>query len=199
MFIEQELLLLQENKYSYFMFIPPDMSYVKCFRKKLKESLYENSFSNEDISKILLAADEALTNSISANVNQKCKEYLICRWRIQNHKLTLFIFDYGKGLTLSNEMNKENIHQYNSEKMCNFDFFQEYLDKIKKYQESKKHDLPFQGTTKSHKNMGYGLKIIFSLMDNVRILYHSNEEISEKLRPDSNGSILELEFKSTQS
>ena len=86
---------------SYVMFLPPDMESVRQFRRQLRVSLAQNSFGEDDISQIVLAADEALTNSITANVSNHSEETIICRWRIENSKFTLLILDYGRGLKIS--------------------------------------------------------------------------------------------------
>ena len=169
---------------SYVMFIPPDMSFVKALRKELKNSLEQNDFSSESISQIILAADEAITNSISANVSNDSEETIICKWRIKDYKFSMLILDYGKGFKLS-ETNLD-------EEPKNLD---SYISNIKEYQKDQERKLPYSGETKSHKNMGKGLKIIRSLMDTVKILYHCNGKITENPNESKiNGSILELEF-----
>ncbi|HMV41303.1 MAG TPA: ATP-binding protein [Leptospiraceae bacterium] len=179
-------LLIQVADNSFVMFLPPDMESVRYFRKELRKTLMLNSFGEDDISQIILAADEALTNSITANVSNQSEETIICRWRIVDSKFTLFILDYGKGLKISETVNDS----YESPK--NLDH---YLDDIKEHQSSSAGQLPFGGVNKTHKNMGKGLKIIRSLMDTVKILYHNNETITDNpLENKINGSIVELEF-----
>lgn len=179
-------LLIQVADNSYVMFLPPDMESVRYFRKELRKTLMLNSFGEDDISQIILAADEALTNSITANVSNQSEETIICRWRIVDSKFTLFILDYGKGLKISETVSD------NYESPQNLD---SYLDNIKEHQSTSAGQLPFGGINKPHKNMGKGLKIIRSLMDTVKILYHNNETITDNpLDNKINGSIVELEF-----
>ncbi|PKA03228.1 ATP-binding protein, partial [Leptospira ellisii] len=63
-----ESMLVKHHGGSYVMFLPTDLTSIKELRSALRNSLTENRFSAKDISQIELAADEALTNSISANV-----------------------------------------------------------------------------------------------------------------------------------
>lgn len=185
--LRKKLLFLKENPDSYIMFLPPDMGCLKAFRKELKYSLKQHSFEENDISQIVLAADEALTNSISANLSNNSLENIICRWKIRETKFTLVVMDYGKGIKLNQDIS-------NCSDCEKADLIQ-YIEKIKKHQEKKSGILPFSGIPKIHRNMGHGLKIIKKLMDTVRVLYHCNGEISENLQEDNvSGSILEIEF-----
>ncbi|MCC5814981.1 MAG: ATP-binding protein [Leptospira sp.] len=170
------------------MFLPPDMACIKTFRKSLRQSLEANDFKNEDIVQIELAADEAITNSISANVTSNSEETIICRWLIRDMKITLFILDYGSGF-------KKNPVNDIPEDETNPNSMKGYLDKVKSHQASKPDCLPFNGIKMGHKNIGKGLKIIYSLMDSVKILFHSNGVVVDS--PDESnvsGSIVELEY-----
>ncbi|MCB1157118.1 MAG: ATP-binding protein [Leptospiraceae bacterium] len=180
---EGKLLFFKENENSYVMFIPPDMDATKTFRKELKFSLEQNRFSDDDISSIVLASDEALTNSISANLAQASKEIIICRWRIQGPKFVLFIMDYGKGF-VPTEADKKSYRKIH-----------DFLKDIQCHQDGKPGKLPFKGIHKIHRNMGQGIRIMRKLMDTVKVLYHANGEITETL-PEKNvyGSILEIAF-----
>jgi len=180
-------LFIQMPDNSYVMFLPPDMESVRQFRRQLRVSLSQNSFGEDDISQIVLAADEALTNSITANVSNHSEETIICRWRIENSKFTLLILDYGRGLKIS-----ETVSDNYEPAPRNLD---NYLGDIKQHQSDSPGKLPFGGVEKPHKNMGKGLKIIRSLMDTVKILYHNNETITDNpLDNKINGSIVELQF-----
>lgn len=179
-------LFIQMADNSYVMFLPPDMESVRQFRKQLRVSLAQNGFGEDDISQIVLAADEALTNSITANVSNHSEETIICRWRIVDSKFTLLILDYGRGLKVSESFSDD----YEAPRDL-----ENYLGNIKQHQTSSSGQLPFGGVNKTHKNMGKGLKIIRSLMDTVKILYHNNETITDNpLDNKINGSIVELEF-----
>lgn len=170
---------------NYVMFVPPDMKYVKLFRLEIQKTLETHKFTKEDIFQITLACDEALTNSITANISQNSEETIICKWRIQNMKFSLLILDYGKGFKMS-ETTMSNPTPTNLE---------DYTKQISDYQKQVDRKLPYDGIEKSHKNMGKGLKIIHSLMDTVKISFHSNAEILDT--PDVskiNGAILEIEF-----
>jgi anti-sigma regulatory factor (Ser/Thr protein kinase) len=182
-----EPLLLEPAPGSYAMFVPPDMSCVKVFRRALRESLQENKFQEVDIVQIELAADEALSNSVSANVSSASDETIICRWMIQDLKITLYILDYGSGFKPKSK--NEIMETDSSESM------ESYLDKIKTHQSGKPETLPFHGVKVGHKNVGKGLKIIHSLMDSVKIMFHANGEVIEE-GDDSriSGSIVELEY-----
>jgi anti-sigma regulatory factor (Ser/Thr protein kinase) len=177
-------LLLEPTPGSYAMFIPPDMSCIKIFRNALRESLKKNLFSDDDITQIELASDEALTNSISANVINHSEETIICRWMINDLKITLFILDYGSGYK-----SNPTIESHNASNM------EDYLQNIKKYQATKPETLPYNGIKVGHKNVGKGLKIIHSLMDSVKIMFHVDGEVTESA-DDSRitGSIMELEY-----
>ncbi|MBK8398142.1 MAG: ATP-binding protein [Leptospiraceae bacterium] len=180
-------LFIQMPDDSYVMFLPPDMESVRQFRKQLRVSLSQHSFKEDDISQIVLAADEALTNSISANVSNHSEETIICRWRIENSKFTLLILDYGRGLKISETVSED--YQPAPRNLDN------YLESIKEHQSESPGKLPYGGIEKPHKNMGKGLKIIRSLMDTVKILYHNNETITDNpLDNKINGSIVELQF-----
>ncbi len=180
-------MFIELSKHNYVMFIPPDMSYVKPFRKEIQNTLTKHNFNSIDISKIVLACDEAITNSITANVSQKSEETIICKWRIQDSKFSLLILDYGKGFKLS-ETTMNNPQP---------ESFEEYSKGITDYQKQVDRKLPYDGVEKQHKNMGKGLKIIHSLMDTVKISYHSNAEITDNPNVSKiNGSILEIEFDS---
>lgn len=182
-------LLIETIPGSYAMFLPPDMSCIKAFRKSLRQSLTDNLFQEEDIIQIELAADEALTNSISANVTSQSEETIICRWVIRDLKLTLYILDYGAGFKAkSSNLEPETDKPEN---------MKSFLNKIKTHQAGKPTCYPFQGVKMGHKNIGKGLKIIYSLMDSVKILFHTDGNVVED--PDSgtiSGSIVELEYDS---
>lgn len=177
-------LLLEPTPGSYAMFIPPDMSCIKVFRKALKESLKKNLFSDDDILQIELASDEALTNSISANVVNHSEETIICRWMISDLKITLYILDYGSGFRSNPKLES---HEPSS--------MEGYLENIKRYQSDKPGLLPFKGVRVGHKNVGKGLKIIHSFMDSVKIMFHVDGEVFEEVDESRiTGSIMELEY-----
>lgn len=181
-------LLIETQPGSYAMFLPPDMATVKIFRKSLCESLRKHGFQEEDIIQIELACDEALTNSISANVSNNSDETIICRWVIKDLKITVYILDYGSGLKIDSPDTSFTSANTSSD-------IQSYLQDIKNYQESKKNILPYKGIKVGHKNIGKGLKIIYSLMDSVKILFHSNGVVLDNPNAENiNGSIVELEY-----
>lgn len=186
--IFEKLLYVEEKPNSYVLFVPPDMDSVKFFRKQLRNSLEKNNFTHLNISQIILACDEALTNSISANICNGSEETIICRWRIEQSKFTLYILDYGKGLKMSESSQK-------TEPVCKNNSLKDFLKNLKNYQKATPGKLPYAGSLKKHRNMGQGLRIIQNMMDAVKILYHSNDDISEKIEKHKiNGSIVELEF-----
>ncbi len=163
------------------MFLPPDMSSVRLFRQELRKSLTENNFSNANIMQIELASDEALTNSISANVSCSCEETIICRWQIIGSKFTLYVVDYGSGIK---EKNSEEPNCFNS-----------FLNSVKSHQSQKSDKLPYNGKITKHNNMGKGLKIIRSLMDSVKISFHGEGKVAETANGFKVlGSILTLEY-----
>ncbi|PJZ71570.1 anti-sigma regulatory factor [Leptospira perolatii] len=170
------------------MFIPPDIGSIREFRKLLRESLVENRFSSKFIQQIELAADEALTNSISANCNSFCQETIICRWILRDSKITLWIVDYGKGLKAEKLEAACSKEKHSS--------LHELLEKVAKHQENKCEVLPFKGKLVSHRNLGKGLQIMHTLMDSVKVFYHSMEgRISMDPKADNiRGSIIELAF-----
>ncbi|MCG6194988.1 ATP-binding protein [Leptospira sp. FAT2] len=183
-----ESLLVKHNGGSYVMFLPTDLTSIKELRFALRNSLSENRFSTKDITNIELAADEALTNSISANVKVSSDETIICRWVIKDSKFTMWIMDYGSGLKsekLESIMNDSRISN-----------LKDYLNCIKQHQEKKCEILPWKGSQIPHRNIGRGLQIIQSLMDTFKIMYHCGEgKISSN--PDEKniqGSIIELGF-----
>ena len=183
-----KMIFVKENDDSFVMFLPPDMASVREFRKELKNSLEVHNFCGEDILQVELAADEALTNSVTANVKNHSEETIICRWRIDNYKLTLYIVDYGKGF------------KYEPEKCSGacMDLpksLRGYIDSIMRHQSDTKEHLPFSGVRQLHKNMGKGLHIVHTFMDTVKILYHTEESISDN--PEGSeimGSIMQLDF-----
>lgn len=183
-------LLVKHHSGSYVMFLPPDLSSIREFRRALRQSLEENTFISKDIQQIELAADEALTNSISANYNSSSEETIICRWIVKNSKFTLWIVDYGSGLK------KEKMEEQISEAKPSS--LQEFLKKVKTYQEGKCEVLPNRGTLTQHRNLGKGLLIMQSLMDSVKIMYHCKEGKISSDPTDSSirGSIIELAFDS---
>ncbi|MEM7181044.1 MAG: ATP-binding protein [Spirochaetota bacterium] len=187
--ISEKLLFVQEKPNSYVLFIPPDMSSVKFFRKELRRSLLANHFTEENTSQIVLASDEALTNSISANISNDSQETIICRWRIEDARFLLYILDYGKGLKMQDSMQKTSA-------VCDpHSSFADFIHSLKSYQKSTPGKMPYSGKEKIHRNMGQGLRIIHTLMDTVKIMYHSNDEIHEKIENHKiNGSIVELKF-----
>ncbi|MDV6236073.1 ATP-binding protein [Leptospira ellisii] len=183
-----ESMLVKHHGGSYVMFLPTDLTSIKELRSALRNSLTENRFSAKDISQIELAADEALTNSISANVKVSSDETIICRWLIRDHKFTLWIMDYGSGLKT------EKLEAMPADtKPSNL---KDYISYIQKHQEKKCEILPCRGSQIPHRNIGKGLQIIQSLMDSFRIMYHCGEgKISTN--PDAKnikGSIIELGF-----
>ncbi|MCB1141375.1 MAG: ATP-binding protein [Leptospiraceae bacterium] len=166
------------------MFVPPDMESVKRFRDEIKKSLEEHTFPGEDIQQIELACDEALTNSITANINNDSRETIICRWRISDEKFTLFIMDYGRGVP-SEQMKSI------QEKPKNI---QSIMERLKEAQKKNPKELPYGTNKKKHKNMGQGLNIIRNIMDTVKVFYHCNGNVSEMPEEKINGSIMEFEF-----
>ncbi|WP_210413020.1 ATP-binding protein [Leptospira semungkisensis] len=183
-------LLVRQHSGSYVMFLPPDLASIRDFRKALRQSLEENTFLSKDIQQIELAADEALTNSISANFNSSSDETIICRWVVKGSKFTLWIVDYGSGLK------KEKIEAQITETKPST--LQDFLKKVKTYQDAKCELLPLRGTPTQHRNLGKGLLIMQSLMDSVKIMYHCKEgRISSDPNDKSiRGSIIELAFDS---
>ncbi len=185
--MKDRFLFIKESENSYVMFLPPDMQSVRLFRQELTLSLERHSFPKEDIQQIELACDEALTNSISANVNNESDETIICRWKIQGQKFTLILLDYGRGVP------PEKIDPTKQSPASLADV----MDKFKQMQEESPRILPFSGVQKSHKNMGQGLRIITKLMDTVKIMYHGGDNtIQTNPEEGSNidGSIMELEY-----
>jgi anti-sigma regulatory factor (Ser/Thr protein kinase) len=180
----EDVIIVRDN-HSYAMFLPPDMLSVKRFRREIDTSLRDHQFSSEDVEQIKLACDEALTNSITANLKNESLETIICRWKIEHSTFYLLIMDYGKGVP--------------KEKIVNIDVPNSLLDIIEKF---KKNDLenpnflPFNGICKKHKNMGQGLNIIKKIMDKVSIHYHRMDGILESFSDSVDGSILEMEFSS---
>lgn len=183
--MRDKFLLIKENPSSFIMFIPPDMHSIKIFRAELTQSLEENNFPISDIKQIELACDEALTNAITANINNNSQETIICRWKIEGLKFLLTILDYGKGIP------KEKLEETESPKTL-----KEFIDHFHKLQTENTNVLPYGGKERKHKNMGQGLKIIKRLMDAVRIFYHGKGDIvnDPKEIPNIEGSILEIEF-----
>nr|WP_244288315.1 ATP-binding protein [Leptospira congkakensis] len=184
--------LLCPSAGSYAMFLPPDMSSVKHFRKELKRTLEDNGFSSDNIMHIELAADEALTNAVSANVSCHCDETIICRWRIDSSKFTLYILDYGSGLSEESSLpdtDKELLRSNQSQ--C----FSTFLDHIKNHQSKKPDTLPYNGSGQKHKNMGKGLKIINAMMDSVKVMFHGEGMVDEAPAGFKvMGSIIALEY-----
>ncbi|EMO59764.1 histidine kinase-like ATPase domain protein [Leptospira santarosai str. CBC1416] len=122
----KKLLLAKHNEGSYVMFLPTDLTSVGELRIALRSSLLENFFSGKAVMDIELAADEALTNSISANVTSGSDEMIICRWKIKDRKFTMWIMDYGSGLkSQKSESLPADI------RITNLD---EYLDRIRQHQ-----------------------------------------------------------------
>jgi len=180
-------ILIETQPGSYAMFLYPDMSAVKIFRKCLRESLEKYNFGVEDILQVELAADEAVTNSIAANVTCNSEETIICRWIIHDMKITLYILDYGAGFkSKSPVLNEESEIKPNS--------IESFLEQVKSHQATKPDTLPFHGMKVGHKNVGKGLKIIYSLMDSVKILFHANGVVVDAPGEHVSGSIVELEY-----
>ncbi|EKR25971.1 histidine kinase-like ATPase domain protein [Leptospira interrogans str. 2003000735] len=170
------------------MFLPVDLTSIKELRCALKNSLIENSFLAKDITNIELAADEALTNSISANVKMGSEETIICRWVIKDRKFKMWIVDYGSGLK-----SKKLDFLPADIRVTSLD---DYITCVKRHQEKKCEILPWKGSKVQHRNVGRGLQIIRSLMDTFKITYHCGcGNISSN--PEENniqGSIIELGF-----
>ena len=182
---DSENVIIVRDNHSYAMFLPPDMLSVKRFRREIDTSLRDHQFSSEDVEQIKLACDEALTNSITANLKNASLETIICRWRIEQSTFYLLIMDYGKGVP--------------TEKIVNIDVPNSLLDLIEKFKKNDKENpnfLPFNGICKKHKNMGQGLNIIKKIMDKVSVHYHRMDGILESFNDSVDGSILEMEFSS---
>ncbi len=174
------------------MFLPPDMASVKVFRSELRKTLAENQFPNSNIMQIELAADEALTNSVAANVCNCSDETIICRWRINGSKFILYILDYGSGLHNEDPIAEtdKNLLKSNSS-LC----FTTFIDNIRNYQGKKPDAMPYNGNQQKHKNMGKGLKIISAMMDSVKVLFHGEGMVDEAPQGFKvMGSILTLEY-----
>ncbi len=177
---------------SYAMFLPPDMASVKVFRSELKRTLADNQFPQANIMQIELAADEALTNSVAANVCNHSDETIICRWRIEGSKFILYILDYGSGLHNENpiEETDKNLLKMNSS-LC----LATFINNIRNHQDKKPEALPYNGSHQKHKNMGKGLKIISAMMDSVKVLFHGEGMVGEAPQGFKvMGSILTLEY-----
>lgn len=183
-------LLYETAPGSYAMFLPPDMASIKFFRRALRESLEKNQFSEDDIQSIELAADEALTNSIAANVDCESDETIICRWKLKDCKITLYIVDYGRGFKYTSDQFDERSDQDAKPGTIN-----QFLASIQSHQKGKPDGLPHKGIKVGHKNIGKGLKIIHSLMDSVKIQFHSDGKLLEVGDDDKiTGSIVQLEY-----
>lgn len=185
-------LLLSPSPGSYVMFLPPDMGCVKYFRRELRHTLKVNGFPQNNIAQIELASDEALTNSVSANVSCSCDETIICRWRIQGSKFTLYILDYGSGFSGEEVVPETDPELLKTDKsLC----FSTFLNQIKTHQNNKPDALPYNGTHQKHKNMGKGLKIINAMMDSVKVMFHGEGMVNEAPQGFKvMGSIIALEY-----
>ncbi len=183
--LKDRFLFVKEKVNSYVLFLPPDMIAVKVFRTELVNSLREHNFPDDDVIKIELACDEALTNSITANVANNSSETIICRWKITQKKFSLIIMDYGSGIPVDKP---KEVSEAQTDSL---------IDKFQKRQ-NEPRILPFEGKQKVHKNLGQGLKIIHNLMDTVKVKYHCYDKISAEPNEEDtiNGSILEMEFQS---
>ncbi len=182
--MESETLFIQESPTSYAMFLPPDMGSLKKFRVEFKKSLQQSPFNEQDIYNIQLACDEALTNSITANIKNHCRETIICRWRVEGLKIIIYIVDYGSGINVKEDSQGNKNRELHS-----------FLQHIVDYQKKNSICLPHSGVERIHKNTGCGLKIIRSLMDTVKILYHYQGKVSDTtFNSETDGSILELEY-----
>jgi len=180
---------------SYAMFLPPDMASVKSFRKELHKSLTENHFSLENIMQIELAADEALTNSIAANVCNCSDETIICRWRINGSKFTLYVLDYGSGLKEEETDSDLEAAKAFTSNPC----LATFIGNVINHQTKKPALLPYNGQNQKHKNMGKGLKIINAMMDSVKVMFHGEGEVEEVPQGFKvMGSILTLEYDSAK-
>jgi anti-sigma regulatory factor (Ser/Thr protein kinase) len=180
--LQNNPLLIQENESTYVMFLPPNMACLKDFRRAIKNSLNEKGFLLEEIVQIELACDEAVTNSISANIENKSTESLICKWSIKDNSFSLTLLDYGPGIPLE-KLNKTPF---------NTNSFQKLIENLSHSENPK--ILPFGNKNKIHRNLGQGLNIIKNLMDSVKVLYHCNGKITESLEDKPNGSILKMNF-----
>lgn len=184
-----EPFLFEPSPGSYAMFLPPDLSSIKYFRAALRKSLRQHNFKETDILSIELAADEALTNSIAASVNNHSEETIISRWIIQNSKLTMYIVDYGSGF----------VHGVAKHQQQPADCLDTLVENFKNYQRDKQSkELPLDGKMVPHKNIGKGLKIIHSLMDSVKIFFHGDGILTETNPAPEKvmGSIMEMEYDS---
>ncbi len=177
---------------SYAMFLPPDMASVKIFRRELCKSLEENHFSPDNIMQIELAADEALTNSIAANVCNCSDETIICRWRIDGSKFTLYVLDYGSGFREENPVpNTDKELLKTNPSLC----LSTFIGHIKNHQTKKPETLPYNGQNQKHTNMGKGLKIMNAMMDSVKVMFHGEGMVGEVPQGFKvMGSILALEY-----
>ncbi len=175
--------IMVEKNHLYVMFLPADMIAVRRFRRELEKSLRVNHFPEEDIQQIELACDEALTNSITANINNYSKETIICKWRIEGLTFSLLLLDYGKGIPSEKNTCLEKPKSLS-----------ELIENFNKLELSCQNILPFSGVQKKHKNMGQGMNIICKIMDKVKIHYHKNDDIIDSLVEAVDGSLLELEF-----
>jgi anti-sigma regulatory factor (Ser/Thr protein kinase) len=180
---DSENVIIVRDNHSYAMFLPPDMLSVKRFRRELDSTLKDHGFCAEDVGQIELACDEALTNSITANLRNSSQETIICRWKIERSTFSLLIMDYGKGVPQERILN---IDRPNS--------LMDLIEKFKKNSTESPNFLPFQGICKKHKNMGQGLHIIQKIMDKVKVLYHRNDDVFDSFHDSVEGSILEMEF-----
>lgn len=184
--------VLSPSPGSYVMFLPPDMASVKHFRKELRQTLRSNGFPNDNILQIELASDEALTNSVTANVCCESDETIICRWRITGSKFILYILDYGSGFSQAEVVPETDPVLLETDKaLC----FSTFINHIKSHQNNKPSALPYNGSHQKHKNMGKGLKIINAMMDSVKVMFHGEGMVNEA--PSGfkvMGSIIALEY-----
>ena len=72
--ISEKLLFVQEKPNSYVLFIPPDMSSVKFFRKELRRSLLENHFTEENTSQIVFTT-AAIVSLYQIDIEFQCWDY----------------------------------------------------------------------------------------------------------------------------
>lgn len=164
----------------------------------LIKDLKKMNFASEEISEIVIAMDEAVTNAVQETLcnNRLCRQNsddesireITVRYRITDDEFDATVIDHGKGLDLGkmSEITPDsNSGEYHKQ-------IYEYIDE----RTEKKLQVTVNGKEVILNGIGAGLKIILSFMDHVKIdLIDRKSIVSSAVSSDTDGTIFNLRRK----
>ncbi|MBP7901923.1 MAG: ATP-binding protein [Spirochaetes bacterium] len=186
---------LQTGEINFIDSFSADTSVVGRVIDSLISDLKKMKFVAEEISEIVIAMDEAVTNAVQETLcnNRICLELrhdgairdITVRYRVTDSEFDATIIDHGKGLDIQK---MTSITPDSASKGYHEQIF-EYIDS----RTEKKLHVTLNGREVILNGIGAGLKIILSFMDQVKIdLIDKESVVSTSVSDNTDGTIFNL-------